>query len=73
MAGVKVVVTDREGKFPETGEVLELLVNEDLAGFEQFFMGLGNDSLAGPEAAAIKTYIWWKTHPEAEDGEATGS
>jgi len=52
----------------DRADTLEVIVDRDLSGFEEFFKGLGNDSLAGPERAAIKTYLWWKTHQENQDG-----
>jgi len=48
------------------GKELEAVVNNDLQRFEVFFTTLGNDGLNGYERAAIKTYLYWKTHGEPE-------
>ena len=44
---------------------LEEMVDEDIANFDKFFQGLGNDPLSLFEKAAIKTYLHWKTHGES--------
>ena len=50
-----------------SGSDLEKVVNADLEAFQSFFTTqVDNGSLTGPEAAIIKTYLWWKTHPEGE-------
>ena len=43
---------------------LEKAVDEDIDRFAEFFCSLGNDVLVQPERAAIKTWLWWKTHDE---------
>lgn len=44
---------------------LEPIVDRDLDAFADFYVRkLANGSLGGYERAAIKTYIYWKTHPE---------
>ena len=46
------------------GVELEKIVDEDLLKFADFYKkALGNDILSQFEKAAIKTYLWWKTHP----------
>jgi hypothetical protein len=77
-SAIEVTVITKEGlSFPKdkeaeenlTGEELEKIVNADLDGFSEFFCKrLNNDSLSGPERAVIKTYLWWKTHPEGTSG-----
>lgn len=52
-------------------EDLEKAVDADIDAFEKFFVSLGNDPLARPERAAIKTYLYYKTHG-AEDAEEAG-
>lgn len=47
-----------------TDEMLEAMVNEDIAKFDAYFQSLGNDPLSNFEKAAIKTYMHWKTHGE---------
>jgi hypothetical protein len=44
---------------------LEGAVDEDIANFDKFFQSLGNDPLSLFEKAAIKTYLWYKTHGES--------
>jgi len=39
---------------------VESCVNEDIAQFNSFFQGLGNDPLSKFEVSAIKTYLAWK-------------
>lgn len=47
------------------GVDLERVVDTDLREFSRFYTStLGNDKLSDFERAAIKTYLWWKTHPE---------
>lgn len=44
---------------------LEPIVDRDIAAFAEFYAKtLANGNLTKYEAAAIKTYIHWKTHPE---------
>lgn len=46
------------------GVELEKIVDEDLRQFATFYKKvLGNEILSPFEKAAIKTYLWWKTHP----------
>ena len=40
----------------------EQAVDEDLGAFSTHFQALGNDPLTKFEAAAIKTYIFWKLY-----------
>lgn len=49
---------------------LEEAVDEDLAAFEQFMLTRVDPSgpLSKPERAIIKTYLYWKTHPEVTRG-----
>jgi len=46
---------------------LEEAVDEDLDEFEKFFRarGLGSKLILA-ERAIIKTYLWWKTHPQED-------
>lgn len=46
---------------------LEALVNEDILSFERWFQKQGNDPLVRSEVAILKTYLWYKTHPEASN------
>lgn len=59
---------------------LEEMVDEDIANFDTFFQGLGNDPLSLFEKAAVKTYLHWKTHGAQQapvhgktDGESNGT
>ena len=57
--------SDDDGKGTISGKELESVVDEDLKAFEEFFCKkLGNNRLADPERAVIKTYLWYKMHPE---------
>ncbi len=49
---------------------LEEAVDEDLAAFERFMLTRVDPSgpLSKPERAIIKTYLYWKTHPEVTRG-----
>ena len=49
---------------------LEAYVDEDITEFEKFMMAKVDNSgpLSKPEKAIIKTYLYWKTHPELNDG-----
>ncbi len=42
------------------GSALERLVDADIADFDDFFRGLGNDPISRPEKAIIKTFLAWK-------------
>lgn len=42
------------------------MVDADLAKFEEFYNKKLKDSLSKFEKAAIKTYLYWKTHPEIQ-------
>ncbi len=44
------------------GVELESEINKDINTFEAFFQTLGNEGLAGPERAILKTYLIYKTH-----------
>jgi hypothetical protein len=82
--GIRVTVTTAQGYERVEGKAtgydnygtalspptLEQMVDADIDAFEKYFKGLGNDSLALGERAAIKTYLWFKTHTESSDGEA---
>lgn len=47
------------------GKELEHLVDQDIRKFSEFYeKTLKNGPLSPFEAAAIKTYMYWKTHPE---------
>jgi hypothetical protein len=41
-------------------EDIDRRVEEELAQFESFFCGLGNERLARPERYIVATYIVWK-------------
>lgn len=63
MAIIDVVVSE-----PLRGKALEEVVEADLRGFEAWFTALGNGPLAGPEAAILKTYLFFKTQvPERKN------
>lgn len=50
----------------EEPKALEAAVDVDLAAFDQYFQKvLLNDPLSPSEKAVLKTYLWWKTHPES--------
>lgn len=54
-----------------SGEELEKEVDADIAEFEEYFCKkLKNSSLAAPEKAILKTYLYWKTHPAEPSGSA---
>ena len=47
----------------------EATVDADIASFDAWFQGLGNDALVRSEKAVIKTYLFFKTRVEgAPDG-----
>lgn len=49
------------GKGVISGKEIEAIVDEDLKGFEKYFCEtLGNSSLADPEKAIVKTWLYWK-------------
>ena len=50
---------------------LEQMVDEDIASFDNFFQGLGNDPLTFFEKAIIKTYLFYKTHDKSTDKQAS--
>lgn len=51
---------------PLSNKELEEVVEADIKKFEKFFCEkLDNPKLSGPEVAIIKTYLWFKLHPEA--------
>ena len=52
------------------GLLLEEEVDADIAAFEKFMMTRVDTSgpLSKPEKAIIKTYLYWKTHPELNNG-----
>jgi hypothetical protein len=57
--GVTVLLEGNElRQLPST--VLELAADSEIALFENFFRGLGNEVLAKPERAMLKTYLAWK-------------
>lgn len=57
---LEVDVADLDGKTE-----LEPVVDRDLDKFAEFYARtLNNGPLSGFERAAIKTYLYWKTHPE---------
>lgn len=45
---------------------LEPIVDADLKRFEEFYDKKLKNSLSKFEKAAIKTYLYWKTHPEID-------
>lgn len=50
------------------GDALEAIVEEDLKSFDAFFQGkVDNSPLRQEEKALLKTYLWWKTHPQDAD------
>ena len=62
---LEVWVTGVSGKEVVDGTKLEAIVDEDLKGFSRFYCKVvGNAELSDFERAAIKTYLWWKTHDE---------
>lgn len=46
------------------GQALEALVDADIAAFETWEQGRGNEKLSRPEAAILKTYLWFKVKEE---------
>lgn len=55
----------------EEAPTLEQVVDADIAEFEEYFCKmLKNSSLAAPEKAILKTYLYWKTHPAEPSGSA---
>lgn len=70
LQGVTVVVT-RAAVGDEKPPPLEQVVDADIAEFEEYFCKmLKNSSLAAPEKAILKTYLYWKTHPAEPSGSA---
>jgi len=45
---------------------LEKEIDLDISEFEEFFKSLGNEGLAGPERAILKTYVIYKTRSQEE-------
>lgn len=45
---------------------LEPIVDADLKKFEEFYDKRLKNTLSKFERAAIKTYLYWKTHPETD-------
>ena len=43
------------------GEALKAEVDQDIAEFELWFQGLGNDALVNSETAILRTYVYFKT------------
>jgi hypothetical protein len=73
---VEVVVVEAASRNPQRGTAidnkkLETVVNEDIRQFEEFFTAKVDTSgpLSGPERAILKTYLYWKTHPETHGQE----
>ena len=65
MVVTRCAVEDREPP------ALEQVVDADIAEFEEYFCKmLKNSSLAAPEKAILKTYLYWKTHPAEPSGSA---
>lgn len=46
------------------GKELEAEVDEDITAFQVWFQSKGQEPLSKPEWAILKTYLWYKTHPE---------
>jgi hypothetical protein len=57
------------GEAEKEGKTLEGVVEEDIRSFEAWFRVKGNDPLVRSEVAILKTYLWWKTHNEGEEGD----
>ncbi len=50
-----------------SGEDLESLVDEELEAFQAFMLAkVDAGRLIPVEKTIIKTYLWWKTHPNAD-------
>lgn len=45
------------------GKQFERIVDVDLQAFNEFYAKLDNGGLVGPEVALLKTYLWYKAHP----------
>jgi len=75
----KVVVyleDDAHRSFTTTeGDFIAAVVDADIAAFGEYFQReLKNDEpLSKSEKAILKTYLWWKTHPEKHDAEQDSS
>jgi|HubBroStandDraft_1064217.scaffolds.fasta_scaffold265773_3 hypothetical protein len=67
---VKVVVAQED---PSDSKELERIVDVDIAAFDTYFQGLGNDPLSRPERAIIKTFLHWKVKGPQPHGPETGS
>lgn len=71
VVGFDVFGVSDDGQPQELSRVqAEKAVDEDLGKFSAHFQSLGNDRLTRYEAAAIKTYIFWKLYG-ARDAEPT--
>lgn len=73
-----VVTVNRTDEAPgdaEPNQLLEAAVDADIVAFGEYFQReLKNDEpLSKSERAIIKTYLWWKTHPEKHDAEQASS
>ena len=57
------------------GAFMSAVADADIGAFDEYFQRvLKNDEpLSKSEKAILKTYIWWKTHPEKHDAEQTSS
>jgi hypothetical protein len=53
----------------EEGKTLESTVEEDIRAFETWFRAKGNDPLVRSEIAILKTYLYFKTHNEGDEGD----
>lgn len=65
----------REKAVTLDSQILEATVDTDIAAFSEYFQRvLKNDEpLSKSERAILKTYLWWKTHPEKHDAEQASS
>jgi len=45
-------------------ERLEAAVDADIAAFDAWFQRRGNEPLVRSEVAILKTWLFWKTHPD---------
>lgn len=68
MSTVTVFVSDGTNVLrqqPMGAAELEAIVDADIEKFNEYFQReLKNAPLISSEHAMLKTYLWWKTHPE---------
>jgi hypothetical protein len=77
MAEIVVVVTNGDEVTEEVtveARELEAAVDADIAAFDVYFQEvMKNDPLIPSERAMLKTYLWFKTHPEKHDAQQASS